>query len=273
MNKIIKQINKHYWNSQRFGFDPKSIYSRLAGNTVNHRILVVSIPKAGTHLIERAICLWPQCYRTLKPTLRKRNNWGGLGLANTLKNSKKGSVHFAHTPWSKEVQKVIDDLDIKVVFIIRNPVDIIISHAHFVVKLKTHWLYEYFKDIEPIEKRIKIMLNGEPIIGLTSFRDHIEANREWLNNGAMVVRFEDLVGQCGGGDDAKQSEILNRLWNYLNLGCDDLAKRTQFKKLVFSDVSPTFRQGAIGKTPKELELLELEQRDSLNSCMQILGYE
>jgi sulfotransferase 6B1 len=67
----------------------------------------------------------------------------------------------------------------------------------------------------------------------------------WLTSGCLVVRFEDLVGSAGGGDDDSQHAAVSGIYRYLGLEDDDALVRSVCGRLFSSD-SPTFRRGSIG---------------------------
>ena len=65
-------LARQLWTAQRFGLTPRKLAGRAARAGVP-RVLVVSLPKAGTHLVERAVWgmlpkgpLGRQIYKKLK---------------------------------------------------------------------------------------------------------------------------------------------------------------------------------------------------------------
>jgi len=62
--RVFKEI---LWNARRFGITPDKWSARLFPKEI--RLMTISIPKTGTHLLERVICLHPVFYRRIMKTL------------------------------------------------------------------------------------------------------------------------------------------------------------------------------------------------------------
>src|SRR4029077_11678276 len=75
---ILRSAPLSAWSLERFGMSPAKLRYRV-WDPGAPKVLCVSIPKAGTHLLERAICLHPKLYRKLLPTVSDENvhRWGG----------------------------------------------------------------------------------------------------------------------------------------------------------------------------------------------------
>ena len=74
-------VSRQAWTLERFGLSPGKLPKRLSDQGAP-RVFCVSIPKSGTHLLERALCLHPALYRKLVPTISGANvaKFGGLPL-------------------------------------------------------------------------------------------------------------------------------------------------------------------------------------------------
>jgi len=57
--RLAEAAARHAWTFRRFGLSPRKLVARI-GNRTEPPILCVSLPKAGTHLLERALCLHPR---------------------------------------------------------------------------------------------------------------------------------------------------------------------------------------------------------------------
>lgn len=192
-------MGRWLWNAQRFGMEPLTLAARLKGCLMPHPVLLVSVLKPGSHIVERALGLWPQCYRPLKPTLRRRNNWGENGLIDELKHMKPGQVLVAHIGWNRELQQAIEIYGIKVVFVCRDPRDVVPSYAHHVLALKSHWQHEQYKDIADLGERVQLALEGNSKTGVPPIGNMFESNSGWLDNGALTTKFNDVIAKrCGG---------------------------------------------------------------------------
>src|SRR5207237_5238920 len=83
------------WTLRRFGLTPGKLVRRASDRDAP-RVFCVSIPKAGTHLLERALCLHPRLYRKLLPTVADDNIGRWCGFDNLLRRIRPGEVVASH---------------------------------------------------------------------------------------------------------------------------------------------------------------------------------
>lgn len=241
----MKALRKQLWNLQRFGLTPRGLWQRLVPPEVPP-VLLVSLPKSGTHLVERALCLWPQLYRVVKPTIRRRNVDRYGGLPHLLDRLRPGQVLVAHAAYSREIEEAATRNGVRAVFCCRDLRAVLASWAHHVVSLKSHYLHEVFAGIEDPKERIRMILEGDGDGRFRSMVATFQGNSGWMTSSCHVVRFEELVGGRGGGSAEAQAKALDELWDFLDLP-RDRATRDRIRRRVFSEASPTFRAG--GKIP------------------------
>jgi hypothetical protein len=103
-----------------------------------------------------------------------------------------------------------------------------------------------------VRDRIRLLITGDPDLGVMSIAERLDHFAGWLDAGFPVIRFEDLVGTPGGGDDAAQRATLSELFAYLDV---DREPETidRIAGELFSPQSPTFRRGAIGGWREHLD--------------------
>jgi len=227
------------WTLERFGYTPAKLVARLRNRT-EPRIVVVSVPKAGTHLLERALCLHPRLYRTRLPTIMNRDWWNGLDAL--LRRLGPGQILLTHLRYREEHPSVIRDGGAKCVFLVRDPRDIVVSNAFYSAR---HPANDAFRHLPEVRDRIRLVITGDADAGVMSIAERLDHFSGWLDAGFPVVRFEDLVGGRGGGDDATQRAALTELFTYLDVAREP-AMLDRIAAGLFSWSSPTFRRGAIG---------------------------
>lgn len=173
MSRITQWISRKAWDLQRFGLTPTKLWSRLS-NQEEPRILLISIPKAGTHLLERALCLHPRLYRKFVPTLHSGNigQYGGLG--NLLRALKPGQILVSHLHYSTERSKVIEEHGARCIFMIQDPRDIVVSRAHYVIQTKKH-PYHFLLKGKSLKERIQLGILGDPETGYLGIREVLAA--------------------------------------------------------------------------------------------------
>jgi hypothetical protein len=202
-------------------------------------LFIVSIPKAGTHLVyELAKALG---YRSgiEAPECPLGQNWYCVEYSNShtvardffvdaVRRSPFGNRHhpFMHSP---------------TLFIYRHPLDILVSEAHYYqCDGKTTfagWLNQY-----DFAERVERLVNDNWLIG--SLRERIGGFLPWLEFPNVIpFSFEELVGAAGGGNEENQ---LRLIWS-IQLKLQIPGSPREIASQVFNPESPTFRYGKIGE--------------------------
>ena len=132
-DRYKRHVNKKLHCTLR-GLTPSAIQGRYKGP----RVLINSVPKAGTHLLEKALDHFHLLRNAGKKTLSCWDSPDRSTLA-ILRRIKKGQVLNAHFTAQKEILDTIDEKKILVLFIIRDPRDIVVSRFKYISKIdKTH---------------------------------------------------------------------------------------------------------------------------------------
>jgi hypothetical protein len=257
-------LARQLWTAQRFGLTPRKLAGRAA-RSGPPSVLIVSLPKAGTHLVERAVCLHPRLYRQFRPTLNPENV-GPEGLEGILRTLRPGQVAVAHLPFDP----AYSPLPVKTLFAVRDPRDIAVSLAHYIESRGDHPLHFAYSERPDERSRIELAILGDaearpPAPSLESL---LAGFAGWLDTAALVVRFEDLIGGRGGGDDDAQARTLREIYDHVGVELPPgLGTR------LFSSASPTFRKGQIGGWRRSFdpELEGLLEREA-GRWMEVYGY-
>jgi hypothetical protein len=267
----IRAMPRNAWTLERFGLTPSKLPRRLV-NTGAPRVLCVSIPKAGTHLLERVLCLHPRLYRKLLPTLTNSSlqRWGGLdGL---LAKVRPGQVIASHLRFEAAFPEVLDRRHVPVIFLVRDPRDLVISQANYVARRSDHRFNPLFAQRAGFHEQLELAIAGDREHRLRSVGERLEVYAGWLRSNALVVRFEDLVGSGGGGDAGRQVEAVRAIYRHIEMPVGDEFV-TRLCSRLFSRESPTFRRGSIGQWRDlfDHELEELFERTA-GDMMRAYGY-
>ncbi len=255
-----ESLARGLWTMDRFGVTPKKLAAR-ALNRDQPRVLCVSYPKSGTHLIERALCLHPRLYRKMLPTVlsghpdlviavgpgnltaRRYVKWGDLDRL--LSRLRPGQVVMSHLAYRPDYSRIISARGASSLFLMRDPRDIVVSEAHYQAGHRTHRLHEVFARQATLKDRLLLSIRGDRQHGVLPIAEKLERYSGWLASGAFVMRFEDLIGSAGGGEDAIRDATLRALFDHIGLPVDDAFLSWLAGRLI-STRSPTFRRGAIG---------------------------
>src|SRR3954468_24326538 len=95
-------VKRNWWTLQRFGLSPTKAPRRVLNRT-EPRVFVDSVPKSGTHLLERALCLHPRLYRALVPTLHEANMRDRGGFEAIVGRLRPGQILVAHLDYQPEL--------------------------------------------------------------------------------------------------------------------------------------------------------------------------
>lgn len=239
-----KKLNQMLWDISRFGFTPGKLARRLFGEA-NCKIFCVSLPKAGTHLLERALCLHPSLYRTFIPTINDQNLPRYGGHEHLLDRLQPSQILVAHLRYSPVIEKCANDQNVRTIFLMRDPRDIIISQAHYIPKNPSHPFHEVVSRAEDFGSRLRLIIAGDPDAGFPSIGERFKAFAGWLGSGALPVRFEDLIGPSGGGAKEIQHQTLADIFRHIELPLEHEEVKKISSELV-STASPTYRRGRIG---------------------------
>ncbi len=248
---LKREIASRVWDLQRFGLTPSKLRARLKPKA-GHPTLCNSLPKSGTHLLERALCLHPDLYRKLQPTLRNANLAARGGLAGVLAKSRPGQVLVAHLPFGIEDRDALRVSGTASIAMVRDPRDIVVSMVHYIPKRKRHPFYELFGSETDFSARLRLAIRGSSQHGLISIGERLRRFEGWLDEADLVVRFEDLVGPTGGGDAATQTETIAAICKTAGVDGSEPRVAAIARRLVSTD-SPTFRAGRAGSWGEAFE--------------------
>jgi hypothetical protein len=243
------------------------------------------MPKAGTHLLIRLLTL-----------LGFRQSGGGFDIGpseglehisekhveearDKLMRFRPGFCVLSHLYFYPEVIQIIDELRIRAITIIRDPRDVCVSDAFYVAGQPGHRLHRYYSEMSKDERLMAsiVGMGSDQLGGAPPSLDIGSHYRNYLGwatyDNGLVVRFEDLVGHRGGGDDQIQRETVTQLVEHLGLGfptnrLPDVCAQAYWPK------AKTFRKGQIGNWrdhfgPEHLAAFERV----MGGVMEQLGYE
>lgn len=213
------------------------------------KILIVSLQKCGTHLIKKIMA--ESGYQSV--CVGKNV---GMHHFRGLRDNQYLLSHF--TP-SDEIQMAIEDGDesLFVLFNYRDPRDVIVSwyywmhpkhggemhlHQEFMRKV-----YSNFTD----EELIYLFIRNEKLREVEyNPIEHFRQSRVLLFHPKVLnVRFEDIVGSGGGGNDDLQRATIKKIFKYLELENLDI---DLISSNAYDNNSKTFRKGKIGGYVDEL---------------------
>jgi sulfotransferase 6B1 len=216
-------------------------FDAIIGRFVGPKVLLISIPKSGTHMLEGILeqmhLLRNAGWKTImsNPSAYKK-----------IRKIRKGMFANSHLHYSRNLENFIDKQGIKVIFMIRDPRDIVISRYKYITNIDfTHPAHRYFVNTATDHERLLMSINGIDGV-ILSIRDVLLNFEGWLNTeNVKTVRFEDLVGSRGNGQDESRINTIRSIASYLDLKISDSRIR-DIDQLQVNKNSSTRRQGKIG---------------------------
>jgi hypothetical protein len=248
-----------------------------------------SVPKSGTHLLAQILAAFPSIGvavdRGMGPILtfepesgRERST---AELLHDLRQLGAGDVCFGHVVAKPEVREYWHGQNVTHYFILRDPRDVVISHAFFIVdKAIEHVHHAFYQSLGNLEERIQVSIQGRPdwqaeggeAGSFPDIKARYQRYLEWLDEpGVCVLRFEEFL--------QKREECLGKMLDEaVRRGFSLRMSRGEAIQVLSAAIQPkksfTFRKGEAGNwrehfTSQHKDLFKQTAGDLLIQ----LGYE
>ena len=264
------------------------------------RVVANSIPKSGTHLLDRLLVLLgfemieggirPHLvsgrYRPVRRLLRGRGEKVTVGvvspqqvsrswLARRLSGIPEGGFLNAHCIHSPELADIFRREGMRIVCILRDPRDVAVSQMHHIKQRKQHFAHKEYMALPSDRERLMVSIRGGQLGGreLQPLQLRYRQFLDWQGDeGAVMVRFEDLVGPEGGGSEEAQRLVVERVGGHLGVPVGEGTIRA-VKEGLFG-IGSTFRKGQIGGWREEFSSEhERAVEETAGPLLVELGYE
>lgn len=231
------------------------------------RVFATSVPKAGMHLVTAildqlpemrfsGLHLAPDDFSCGEPAPISGERPAGRPvdrgrLRTALERARNGQYVRAHFPPDAALLSTLDELGYRTVFVYRDPRDVAVSHAFYVTRLRRHQLHHRYAEVLKTDaERILASITGFPSDGqgegLASLSTRVGQYRQWLTvPGVLACRFEELVGERGGGSSSAQLASIQRIASHVARPLSEEQAEAVARR-AWSSGSVTFRKGAIG---------------------------
>ncbi len=242
----------------------------------SRRIFLNSIPKTGAHLVTKALeilghrrgarplgssallggfAVWKRLTRAaangrnvvllgIELPVPVRERW----LRRRLGRIRPGGYGRGHVRHSEAFAWLLRDLGLETVHLVRDPRDVVVSHAHYCTRHTGHLFHRHYRELGTWERRLAFSITGGPVPGvgyLDSLAARFRSMEPWRDDPRVLhLRFEDLVGEAGGGSAEAQRAGLAALARHTGIEPDE-ALLDDLTARLFGGTS-TFRTGQIG---------------------------
>jgi len=189
----------------------------ILADEINHdHFIIHSIPKCGTHCLERAITLL-----TDKLVLS-----GGYSPELLDQAEQLNKIVRIHQAYDKPIVKALKKRNYKIISMSRDPRDALVSVLFFMRRLKDRGLQrDFFKvsadfDTMSLDEQLAALITGTH--DMQSYLEYYQNRAGWiLDNYSLGIKYEDLVGSEGGGDNRIQQNAIIKIANYIHMPLSD----------------------------------------------------
>jgi sulfotransferase 6B1 len=268
------------------------------------RVVANSVPKSGTNLLSRLLVLlgleqkrrlWihprlvsgrfssaRQFFRAREPEkvtvgVVTPQQIGRRWLARRLSRVPNGCFVNAHCIYTPELAELFRGEGLKTVCLLRDPRDLAVSQMHYLKHNppKNFSAHEAFIALSSDQERLLVCIRGGELGGrkLQSLDQRYRQFLGWeQDEGAVVVKFEDLVGPRGGGSAEVQRQAVERVATHVGISVNERTMRLVEENLF--GVGRTFRKGQIGGWREEFSPEhERAAKEVAGPLLVELGYE
>ncbi len=217
-------------------------YLQWTNKRRNIKVLNMSMAKSGTNMVEQLLNSSPALRMQLGKSLVFKGDKSINNAMKRLKSIKEGTYLSAHLPYRLDFINAINSLGIKCLVTIRDPRAVFCSLYNYLELMDhTHKASKVLRSIESKDEKVRILIDGHRG-AIQSFRSILEDYLGWLNDPSVcVIRFEDMVGPIGGGDQDSRSIEIKRICDFLDVD-EDFFVDTE---LINPSKSSTFRAPSI----------------------------
>ncbi|MCG7899549.1 MAG: sulfotransferase domain-containing protein [Candidatus Thiodiazotropha weberae] len=266
-NSIFDKYRRYFFKYIKLKLQNFKLDS-IVGRFVGPRVLLVSVPKSGTHMLEGILESMPTIRNSGWKTINNKNC-----SLNKIKKIKNGMFANSHLYYSDDLYQCIKENNIKVIFMIRDPRDIVVSRCKYIVNIdKLHYAHKMLAQLGEESKQITACIKGKDD-DFPGIFEILEGFKGWLSaDNVLTIKFENLVGAKGNGSDTLRSETIREIRSFLDIEISNEEIDIINTKLQDKDTS-TKRKGLIGGWTEELssEHVEYFERNT-KSILRQYGY-
>lgn len=273
-------------NLRDYYFCVKARLSRGGGKRL---VFCNSFPKSGTHLLAEILRRFDGV-RYWNDIVAMQSLSGVMNHPVSIEckvaSAPNNGLVRCHLSAHDQIKQMVREHAAAHFLIYRDPRDVAVSHANWVLKEPRFYLHSYYKDhLRSFDACLMASITGMTIgseFGSNLSHPDIAANySRWLgwfdDKDCMCIRFEDLVGERGGGDEEKRLSIVRQLHSVMNVPAPESLTESYGSSAMDPSESHTFRKGKKGLIGGWKEVFQPEHTDAFKrisgDLLVRLGYE
>lgn len=217
-----------------------------------------SYPKSGTHLLYQILYSIPG-FKKWNDIVSVQALCGVMNTASHIRwkigSAPNHSIIRSHLMHCDSVLEAISEFNYKSFFIYRDLRDVAVSHARWVTKENRIFLNSYYLVKESFDEQLMSSIEGTPVgtpfgsnVSQPSIGQDFSRWQGWLTDvNTLSVKFEDLVGERGGGSEEKRLSIVEKILDHLEVNLPISEIKTKFTSYAMNpEESHTFKKGGKG---------------------------
>lgn len=249
-----------------------------------------SYPKCGTHLLSQILTQVPGV-KFWNDIVSVQSLSGVMNTESHLRwkvgSAPGGSIVRSHLMFDPKILNILDGRPAYKIFIYRDLRDVVVSHANWVLKEPRIFLHKIYKEhLKSFDERLSASILGVPIgspltsnLSQPSIAQDFSRWQGWIREpSTLAIRFEDLVGSRGGGDERVRITTIARLLEHIGV---EMRYEEIEQKFSSESLDPrqshTFRKGNRGAIGGWRERFNERHKDEFKkiagSLLIELGYE
>lgn len=228
------------------------------GGQTKNFVICNSYPKSGTHLLYQIL------YSI--PGLEQWNDIVSVqalcGVMNTpahirwkVGSAPDNSIVRSHLMFTKEILDILSEHQCRLLFIYRDLRDVAVSHARWVTKEERIFLHKLYQQLPDFDQQLMKTIEGVPLgspLGSNLSQPDIGQDfkrwQGWLSHPeTLAIRFEDLVGERGGGSEEKRLYLVEQILDHLEISMSNEQIAAKFSSQAMNpEESHTYVKGGKG---------------------------
>jgi hypothetical protein len=259
----------------------------ISPQNMHGQIVEISMMKAGTHLLLKLITALTEKQAIFHnaPVMMRLDHKGKQDVINIhprdfniFSNLKPTEFWVTHTRYVEKYAQVLSKPDYQILFIYRDPRDVVVSLALFIRTQDKRW-WPGAQEIS-LDETITRLIEGGQSMHVTSYhisklgiKKTVNAYLPWMNlPNTLSIRFEDLVGPQGGGSQEKQISTIMAIAHHIGQPISE-DEAVYYGNSIFGGTF-SFNKGQIGSwkeyfTPEQIQLF----KEHAGQLLIDLGYE
>ncbi len=234
------------------------LLNQTRGKSGKTFVVCNSFPKSGTHLLYQILYSVPKL-KTWNDIVSVQALCGVMNTASHIRwkvgSAPDGSIIRSHLMYCDEVLEVLREFNCKLFFIYRDLRDVAVSHARWITKEERIFLHNLYAQYNNFDTQLMSSIRGVPLgspFGSNISQPDIGTDflrwQGWITDeNVIALKFEDLVGERGGGSEDKRLYLVEKILDHLNVNLSSEEIKGKFASFALNpEESHTFKKGGKG---------------------------